>query len=191
MSRFFRGRVSFAHTFAAKWCASAGKVVEAIPQRRQNDLKNVQPVIKVLPKQPFSDAVFEVDVRGGDHPDIEADPFVAAQPLDLFLLEHSQQFRLHRKRHIADLIKKNRPVVRRFEFPHAPLHGSGERPFDVPEQFGLEQGLGNGAAIHGYPRTSRPVPAPMNFLRNNFFACARFPLDENIAAAVRNQTDAR
>jgi hypothetical protein len=65
--------------------------------------------------------------------------------------------RLGGRSHVADLIQEEGPPVALFEFPHAPRQGSGEGSLLVAEELALEQGLGDGGAIH---RQERLIPAP-------------------------------
>src|ERR1700678_2901488 len=109
------------------------KVAGVLPQGRQNDLKNVQPVIKILTEQALPYAVLEVHICCGDDADIETDPFVATQPLNLLLLQNTQQFCLHGKRHIAYFIEENRAMVGRFKLPDPALDCPGKSAPHVAE----------------------------------------------------------
>ena len=66
-----------------------------------------------------------------------------------FSSERAEDLRLQRQRQIADLVEKQRAVVRHLEFPRFARDGAGEGPFLVTEQLRLEQVLGNGCAVDG------------------------------------------
>ena len=63
------------------------------------------------------------------------------------LLDRAQQLRLHRQRQVADLVEEQRAAVGRLEEALAVVGGAGERALAIAEELGLEQLLGNRAAV--------------------------------------------
>ncbi len=60
------------------------------------------------------------------------------------LLQHAQQARLHRQRHVADLVEEQRAAVGLLDAADgAFLARAGEGAADVAEELGLDQVLGN------------------------------------------------
>ena len=82
-----------------------------VAQRRQLDHEAVEPVIQVFAEQAFGDAFAQVAVGGADELDIDGDRFAAAERRHHAFLEHAQQARLQRERHVADFIEEQRAAV--------------------------------------------------------------------------------
>ena len=78
-----------------------------------------------------------------DHPPAKAQFLTAAHGREGPFLEHLEQFDLHRRRDVADFIQENRAVrTAAREDSFVRLDRPGERPFAVPEQFGLDERFG-------------------------------------------------
>src|SRR5205085_1242804 len=130
-----------------KMVRQRGNISGALPQGRQGDFENVQPVIEVLTEQALCYTLLEIYIGCGDYPDIQPNPFIASQPFDFMLLQDPQQFRLYGERHLADFIQENGPVVRRFKFSGAGLDSSCKCPFHMSKEFRFEKRIGNRAAV--------------------------------------------
>jgi hypothetical protein len=94
----------------------------------------------------------------------------------------TQQLRLHRERHLRDLVEKERAPVSLLEEPLAVLGGARERSAPVPEQLALEQGLGECGRVHCAPRAARARAAVVNGAADQVLAGARLTQHENRAA---------
>ena len=92
-------------------------VVEALPERRERDGHDVQPIVEVLPVAALLHPLPEIAVRGRDDPHAHGDPVVAADAPDGLLLERPQELRLQRRRQLADLVQEARAAGRRLEEP--------------------------------------------------------------------------
>ena len=66
---------------------------------------------------------------------------VAADAVELAVLEHAQQLHLRGGRHVADLVEEQRAAVGLLEAAGALAIGAGEGAALVTEQLGLEQRL--------------------------------------------------
>ena len=77
----------------------------------------------------------------------------SADAAEGFLLEEAQELGLKRRRHLPDLVEKDRAVVGLFEQPALLLPRVGERAALVAEHLGLEQG--SGSAEHVMFRNGR------------------------------------
>ena len=80
---------------------------------------------------------------------------LAADALELALLQHAQQLGLHRRRDVADLVEEQRAAVGELEAAELALDGAGERALLVAEQLALEQRLGERAAVDLDERAAR------------------------------------
>ena len=73
---------------------------------------------------------------------------LAANALQLAFLQHAQQLRLHRQRHVADLVEEQRPAVRLLELAEMTRGRAGERALLVPEQLATRSAPRDGGAVH-------------------------------------------
>ena len=108
-------------------------------------------------EQIFAEAVsgylrLQVFVRCGYHAHIHFYRLIATHTRYLVLLQRAQHFRLRSERHIAYLIKKQRPPIGLLKLPRAVFHGPRERTFHMPEQLALYQLRRNGGAVHLHHR---------------------------------------
>ena len=110
---------------------------------------------------------------------------LAAQRHDLLLLQHAQQPRLQRQRHVADFIEKQRAAGGLQDLAaHAFLARAGECTRLVTKQLALDQRLGNRRAVHGDKRPLRAPADQMHGVREGFLAGAGRSLDEHRNARI-------
>ena len=74
---------------------------------------DIQPVVQILPKGPALHHLLQIAIGGGDNPHIHPHIAHAPQPFESRSLDDPQQLGLQFRRGIADLIKKNRPSIRK------------------------------------------------------------------------------
>ena len=74
---------------------------------------------------------------------------VPTHALDLAFFQNAQQLCLHRQRHIADFVEKERAAMSLFEFADMPSRRSGKRTLFMAEK------LGSPSAQMEWPRNSR------------------------------------
>jgi hypothetical protein len=67
--------------------------------------------------------------------------------LEPAILRHPQQFGLELRRHVRDLVEKNRPAVSHLEAADPLRHRAGECAFLMPEKLAFKQRLGDGGAV--------------------------------------------
>src|SRR5207249_5031382 len=113
------------------------KIFDTLPERGELQSHPLQAVEQIEAELAGGDELVEIAVRRSDDAHIDIDRAVAAHALDLPLLERSQNLGLHRERHVADLVEKERAAVRGLE-PAAPRpDGPGESAPFMAEQLGL------------------------------------------------------
>ena len=95
-------------------------------------------VEQIVPKSAFLHEFFEIFVGGGDDSDIDLDGDLAPDRIELPLLQDTQQFRLSRERHVADLIEKECPAVSLSKKSPSAFNRAGESPFLMAEEFALQ-----------------------------------------------------
>src|SRR5579884_1186057 len=110
-----------------------------LPERRDDDIDDIEPVIKVIAECALGDARFEIAVGSGDHPDIDAGRLAGAEAAELVILEHLQKLGLKTEVHVADFVQKNGPAVGELEFSGIGLKGASEGAALVAEQLALDK----------------------------------------------------
>src|SRR6266498_2873042 len=86
----------------------------------------------------------------------------AAGPLELPVLEDTEQFSLCGERHLAHLVKEEGPSVGELEPAGLRLHRPGERPLLVAEHLGLPQRGGNRGPVDLEERSVAPTADPVD-----------------------------
>jgi hypothetical protein len=71
--------------------------------------------VQILTELVAADRLLQVLVRRGDDPDIDLDRPRRPQALHLLLLQHTEDFRLRLRAHVADFVEEDRPAVRLLE----------------------------------------------------------------------------
>ena len=130
-------------------------ILLAMPQGRNEDGDDAEPVEQVLAKGPIAHALLQIAIGGGDDADIHADILHAADAADGLILQRPQQFRLQVGGELADFIQEERAAVGDFKQPLLLRLGVGEGAALVPEELGFHQGFGNGRAVDGRRRACR------------------------------------
>jgi hypothetical protein len=92
-------------------------VFRSLSQGRDVNRKYFKTIIKVFAKHPLLYHRRQVPMRGRDQAHINLMRTVAAEPLEFLLLQDAQEFRLKFQRHVANLVKKERPLVRELKAP--------------------------------------------------------------------------
>ncbi len=108
----------------------------------------------------------------------------AADALHDVVLQESQQLRLERLGHVADLVQEDRPAVGRLELPVLLTDGAGEGALLVAEELALEEPLRNGGAVDGDEGFPRAAARPVDLPRYHVLAGAAFAEEQNRGVAV-------
>ena len=174
----FRLALLFARDFFQKIVHQQRNVVAPLAQRRNVNAHDVEPVKQILAELPRRHGGFQRLVRGGDDAHVHLDRLVAADALERAALQHAQNFRLRRGRHVADFVEENRAFVALLEFADALDGRAGERAAFVAEEFAFEQLFGNGGAIDRQKRLLAAVAVMINRAGDKFLAGAAFAGDE-------------
>jgi len=82
---------------------------------RDSDGKDVQPIVKVLPKPALADLFLQVAVGRGHDSDIDFDRMRRTQALKLFMLNHPEQLGLRLQRQLPDLVQAKGGTVGDFK----------------------------------------------------------------------------
>ena len=101
-------------------------VFDSVTERGDPKRHDVQSIEEVRAESTRVDLLFERLVRGGDHPHVDLDDLAGTDALELPLLKHAEQLRLHLRGHVTHLVEKERPVVRALELAVSTLRGARE-----------------------------------------------------------------
>ena len=142
--------------------------------------EDIQPVIEIGAEQAVGHHPFQVAVGGGDDPHVGLDGRVAADALEAAFLEHAEHLALHQGRHVADFVEEERAAARLLELAHALAVGPGEGALFMAEQFGLQQGFGNGGAVDGQKLGRGPRTMLLDCPGHQFLARAALAQDQDV-----------
>src|SRR5215469_893386 len=154
-------------------------ILAPLPQGRNLDRENVEPVEKILTKLVLPNHGSEIAMRRGNQPHVYLDRLRASETLELLLLDCPQQFRLEFQADIPDLIQKERAPVRQFKSAFSLDQSSSERPLLMTEQFAFEQSRGNGGAVHPHIRLLTSRAEVMDGARNQFLSSAGLSVEQD------------
>ena len=122
-------------------------VFRPIPQRRDVDHDDVHAVVQIFSKRTGLHERFKRSFRRGDDPHVQHGRRVASYAPYFLFLYHAEQFPLQGGREVSDLVEEAGALVRLLEQALAGRYRPGKRASLMPEQFGFQQGFGQGAAI--------------------------------------------
>ena len=162
-----------------KWRTRMGMSAARSRSGGAEDRKDLEPVVEVAAELLFCDHFGQVAIGGGDEAHVDGDGPRAAQALDLPLLQRAQQLGLQVERHLADLVEKERALVRQLEAADLARDGAGERALFVAEELAFEQPGGNGRAIQLDEGALAARAQAMDGARQQFFAGSGLALDEH------------
>ena len=111
---------------------------------------------------------------GGDNSDINLLFLGTAYAFKHAVLKDSEQAGLARRRQFADLVKKKHSPVRTFKNSLAGMNCSRKTSFFMPEQFAVDQRIGNSSAVDLDERSVHAGRGPIQRFRHNFLARAAF-----------------
>jgi len=123
-------------------------VIPAGAERWNIDWNDIQTVVEVFTESSIPDHGFEVAVGSRQHTNIDLGRPGSANTQNLLLLEGAKQFRLHADIEFTDLVKEECSLVSDLEEPLLFGDSTGKGAFFVAEEFGFEQILVDGRAVH-------------------------------------------
>src|ERR1041385_1040102 len=95
----------------------------------------------------LADDALEIAARGREDAEARPQGLGGAEWPVLPRFERAKQLRLHRARHLGQLVEKQRATIGRRYHACASLHCPGEGPAFVTEQLALDQALGKRSAV--------------------------------------------
>jgi hypothetical protein len=162
----------------------------AIPQWRNREMNDVEPVVEILSELALVDQMTEGPVGRRNHPHVDDRPrSFGADLLELAGLEETQQQPLHPQRHLADFIHEHSALVRHFELARLVTIGPGEAALDVTEQLRLEERLRQAGAVHRDEVVVLPRPLGMDGPGDDFLARAAFARNKHLCIGSGDAED--
>ena len=158
-------------------------------KRRDGHRDAREAVVQVSPERPFGDERLQVAVRRGHEPDVGRDGTERSEPQRLARLEHAQQRGLGGRRHLPDLVEKERAAVGRLDEPRLGVQRSRERAFLVAEELSLEQRLRERGAVEAHHGPRGAARTPVDRLGGHLLADARLPDDKDAESTLRHQPE--
>ncbi|OQC67537.1 MAG: hypothetical protein BWX47_02015 [candidate division Hyd24-12 bacterium ADurb.Bin004] len=155
-----------------------------LAQGRNVQGDHVQPVVEVRPVLPRIHPALEIHVRGGDQPDVERYVLRAAHRKHLALLQGAQQLDLEVAVQLADLVQQEAASGCGYQQAVLVLVGAGEGALHVPEEFALQQGAGEAAAVHCQEGPGRPAAVVVYRPRHQLLAGSALAGDDDGALLV-------
>ena len=126
---------------------------------------------------------------GGDDPDVGLDRLVAADPLELLLLQEPEDLALEHRRHVADLVEEEGPAVALLELADPGGDGPGEGALLVAEELRLEQPLGDRRAVDRQERALDPAAVLVDGAGDQFLAGPALAADQDGHVLRRDPAD--
>src|SRR5437870_13547738 len=104
--------------------------------------------------------------------DVHRNLFISANPLDVFFLEHPQQFDLRAQAQVADFIEEDGALIGLLKAADAASVCPGEGAALMPKQFTLQQRLRDGRASDRDEWLRRAAAVLVDGARDQFLAGA-------------------
>jgi hypothetical protein len=167
---------------AAEMVGQHGHVALAHAQRGQGDHLEAQAVEQVGAEAALRGHARQVFVGGRHDAHVDPDRAAGADAGDFAIFDRAQQAFLRAHRERAEFVEEQRALVGFLEAARAGAGGAGEGPGLVPEKLGLDQGFGQGRAVH---RDERFLPAgrqAVETLGDQFLAGSALADDQHRAA---------
>src|SRR5882724_10119200 len=113
----------------------------------------VQPIIKVFAELLRVDHLDNAPVGCANNPDIDRNQLAATDSLDHALLQEAEQLDLKQRRHVGNLIEKDRPALGKLQLADGLLDGAGEGPLFVSEELAFQKIFRDCRTVDGDERT--------------------------------------
>src|SRR5216110_2476004 len=165
------------------------QVLDLLAQPRQHDRDDVQPVVQVLAEAPRLHLGLEVLVGGREDAHVDLQGAVAADPLELALLQDAQDLGLRLRPHVADLVEEECPAVGDLELALARRDRPCEGALLVTEELALDQLARERRAVHLDERLRAPRAVVVERVGDQLLPRAARAADEDRQIRVRHLAD--
>ena len=149
------------------------------PQRWQLEMKQMQPVVQILPEFPGFDQVRQGLVGGGDETHIDANLLGRPEAPDRAILDRREHLGLGRGGQRPDFIQEQGATIGRLKQPDPGGLGVRKRAALMTEQLGLSQCFGKRRAVDGDEGTRTARSLPMDPADEKTLAGSGFAFDQD------------
>src|SRR5215468_7925860 len=164
-------------------------VFTPLAQRRHADGNHAHAIVKVLAESAGSDHGAEILIGSGNDAYIDRRLLGTAHRTNSALLEHSQQFYLHREAHLTYFVEENSASAGDFKQAALVLVGPGEGAFHVTEEFAFQKGFRKCATVDGDERLIATRRAGMDGAGHQFLTRTALSIDQDRARSRRYSAD--
>src|ERR1700722_5613537 len=161
-------------------------IFAALAQCRQQKREDVQPIIEIAAELTTRYHLSQIAIGCSNEPNIDFVSSTASEPLELLLLQHTQQLRLQSMRNVADFVQEKRALVRHLEAPDFLSNRSGESSLLVSEQLAFQKIERNSGAIQLNKSAPIALTRSMNSMGDELFSCAGFSFNEDSGISGSN-----
>ena len=151
-------------------------IVAPLAERRKANVEDVQTVIEIRTEFPLRHRIVQIAIGGGDDANVNANRPRPAQSQELTLLEHAQELRLRRRRHLGDFVEEQHAARGQFNLARLRLLRARESSTLESEELGLEELLRQRRAIDRDEWAAPSWRALVDEPRDDFLAGARLAL---------------
>ena len=127
-------------------------IFDPLAQGRNAELDHLEPIEQILTETTRLDPLSEVAVGRRNEAKIDLDLSRPADPHDVTLLEHPQEFDLQIGGKLRNLVEEQGPARGAFDQTDTALVRTRECALFVSKKLGLENLSGNSAAVDGHER---------------------------------------
>ena len=124
--------------FIEKVLDQRGEVVRPLAQGGDSQGNDVQAVVEILSKAAFANGLLRVHIGGGNDSDVNRDRIAPTDPIDLALLQDSEQLCLQVNGDLRYFIQEQRAAVGKFKLALLAFDRPCESPLLVAEQLAFE-----------------------------------------------------
>ena len=114
-------------------------IFQPLGQRGNADLYGAQPVKQIFAKASRQHLRAQIPVCSGDQPNVDVPYFGRPDSLNLAVLNHAQQLRLHRHGSFSHFVQEHGSAVGILEQARPRVRGPGKCPAHVPEELAVQQ----------------------------------------------------
>ena len=132
-------------------------ILSTLTQRRKMQLDGIQSIEEILSECSLAHLLTQISIRSRQNPHIHMAHLIGTNALSLPLLNHRQEFLLHRQVQISNLIQKESTAIRRLNSSFLRIPGIRKRPLLVSEKLALEKILRDTPQVDIHKRL--PCPA--------------------------------
>src|SRR3970282_2003181 len=150
----------------------------ALAPRRNVDRDFADAIVQIVAELARGHGFAEILVRRTDDSYVHGDFGTPADALDRPLLQEAQKLCLKSKRHVADLVEKQRPAVRDLDLAEGLLGGARESALLEAEQLRLEQRFRDRGAVDRDEGSVRARAQSVDGLREQLLARAALALQQ-------------